>query len=73
MITPKQLTTLQQYADEKNKDITLKFDGDRVVVYHLGEKYIGLSNRVSSCLTMKSVKYHIDKCADYYGKGCRQL
>jgi hypothetical protein len=68
MITPKQLTTLRKYAADRDKGITLEFEDNRVVIYHLGEKYIALPNKPSSCLTMKSVKHHIDNC---YGKDSR--
>ena len=70
MITPKQLTTLQTYATGLDTNVKLSFEeGTGRVLIHYGDvKYIGLSNKVSSMLTMKMVKSQIDKCVAHNGR-----
>ena len=70
MITAVQLKKLQSYAREKNEGIRLVNEEDtkRIRVFYSDKQYICLSNKSSSMLTMKSVKYHIDKCAELWAK-----
>lgn len=64
MITPTQLKTLQTYATGLDTNVRLSFeDGTGRVLINYGDKrYIGLSNKYSSMLSMKMVKAQIDKC-----------
>lgn len=64
MITQKQLTTLQTYATGLDTNVRLSFEEGtgRVLIHYGDQRYIGLSNKSSSMLTMKMVKSQIDKC-----------
>lgn len=66
MITQKQLTTLQTYANSLDTNVKLSFEeGTGRVLIHYGDtKYIGLANKVSSLLTVKMVKSKIEKCVE---------
>ena len=71
MVTAVQLKKLQAYACEKDQNIRLVSEEDtkRIRIFYGDQQYICLSNKTSSMLTMKSVKYHINKCFEYNGKG----
>ena len=60
MILQKHLLALQQYAATVNPLIKVEAKDNRVIVYKGDSLYINLSNKVSSQLTMKTVKHHID-------------
>lgn len=71
MITDKQLVKLRKYAAllsrdlDKNITVSLASNLQRSVEIRYGEDlHIALGNRPASCLTMKRVKYHINKCAE---------
>ena len=64
MITQKQLTTLQTYATGLDTNVKLSFEEGtgRVLIHYSDKRYIALSNKTSSMLTMRMVKSQIDKC-----------
>lgn len=66
MITEKQIKKLNAYA--AGSDVRVAIEGSYVCVYKGEDFYIRLSNKTSSALSLKSVKYHIDNCSEY-GQG----
>lgn len=75
MITDKQLVKLRKYAEqrsmglERNIRVSLASNLQRSVEIRYGEDlHIALGNRPASCLTMKRVKHHIDKCAERHAE-----
>lgn len=70
MITPTQLKTLQTYATGLDTNVKLSFEEGtgRVLIHYGDQRYIGLSNKTSSMLTMKLVKSQIEKCVAHNGR-----